>query len=131
MQLKFAKSGGFSNTMSGKMNAKNSGMSAKLLDLDDLDVQMIGPDFLSGKTLKKSFGPLDINLKKTNPSGTRFIIPESDRFESELAIDVPETNKNIKIKKNEDDQFSYISCNELNIQPASKQKYAGIVPNML
>lgn len=72
MQARFAKSNGFSNTASGKMNAKNSAVYGKLLDLDNLDVQMMSPDFLSGKTLKKSLAPQDFHLKKTNPYGTRF-----------------------------------------------------------
>lgn len=54
MQVKFAK-GGFTNTMSGNMNARSNQISKKLLDLDDFDVQMLSPDFLSTKTLKKPF----------------------------------------------------------------------------
>lgn len=53
MQARLATKHGFSNTTSGNMNAKNSEYSKKLLDLQDFDVQMLSPNFLSGKTLKK------------------------------------------------------------------------------
>jgi|688.fasta_scaffold441325_1 hypothetical protein len=52
MQARLAKNG-FSNTMSGQMNAKNSEQSKKLIDLGTFDVQMLSPDFLLSKTLKK------------------------------------------------------------------------------
>ena len=75
MQARFAKSG-FSNTMSGNLNAKHKQFSKKMLDLHDFDVQMLSPDFLASKTLKKPINEYDINLKKTNPNGTRFQAPQ-------------------------------------------------------
>lgn len=52
MQSRFVKNG-FSNTMSGQLNAKNSEQSKKLIDLGSFDVHMLSPDFLLSKTLKK------------------------------------------------------------------------------
>lgn len=54
MQARLVKKG-FSNTTSGNLNAKNNQQSNKVLDLDDFDVQMLSPNFLSSKTLKRPF----------------------------------------------------------------------------
>ena len=52
MQAKLSNKG-FSNTVSGKLNEQHVRNKHKIIDLDNFDVEMISPEFLMQKTLKK------------------------------------------------------------------------------
>lgn len=58
----------FTNTVSGKLNSKQE-QQFKQIDIDDLDIEMMSPQFLSSKTLKKPLPEYSIALSKTNPQG--------------------------------------------------------------
>lgn len=100
MQARIAKKG-FTNTLSGNLNARPLQPAKKMLDLDDFDVQMLSPDFLCSKTLKKPMTQLDINLKKTNPNGTRFEPPSRDE-RSQRSSSRIEINSDQYIRDNKD-----------------------------
>jgi hypothetical protein len=56
----------YTNNISGNLNHKHHHQH-KQIDLDDLDVEMMSPDFLSSKTLKKPLPEPSLSLLKTNP----------------------------------------------------------------
>jgi len=60
----------YTNTASGNLNQKYE-QKYKQINLDDLDIEMISPQFLNTKTLKKPLQESDIMLARTNPSGVR------------------------------------------------------------
>lgn len=72
MQAKLSNKG-FSSTTSGKLNEQSNRYKHKIIDLDDFDVQMLSPEFLMQKTLKKPIKESDIHLRRTNQTGVSSI----------------------------------------------------------
>jgi hypothetical protein len=56
----------FTNTASGKLNQQQA-KQHKLIDLSDVDAELLQPQLLSDKTLKKSLPPTPAHLARTNP----------------------------------------------------------------
>lgn len=69
LQAKLSSTKGFSNTTSGRLNDRAMKNQHKIIDLDDFEVQMLSPQFLLQKTLRKPITEKEIHLKATNKNG--------------------------------------------------------------